>query len=145
MLDCPEGFEITFEGKASILETFRGPIEQILRNLIGNAVKHHDRTEGKVTVSTIDDGDFWRITVEDDGPGIAQEKYQRVFDIDRQPQAGEEIKGSGMGLPLVHRGVQEFGGEVGVDRNGGRGTAFWFTWPKQMPENALTDRGTAER
>ena len=42
-----------------------------------------------------------------------------------------------MGLPMVQRIVEGFGGEVGVDREGGRGTTFHFTWPKKIPESVL--------
>ena len=137
MLDSPEGFEIKFEGDAPIFHTLRGPLEQVLRNLVGNAVKHHDRDQGQIVVSASDKGDFWEITVQDDGPGITEGDYLHIFDRDRQPQARQGLKGSGMGLPLVQRVVEGFGGRVEVDRPGGRGTTIHFTWPKMMPEGAL--------
>ena len=137
MLDGPEGIEISFNGEPPIFETLRGPLEQVLRNLIGNAIKHHDRSEGAIIVSVREEGDFWRITVQDDGPGITEEDYARVFDATRQPQEKRGLEGSGMGLPMVQRIVEGFGGEVGVDREGGRGTTFHFTWPKKIPESVL--------
>jgi len=136
ILDPPEGFEITTEGEMPVFETLRGPLEQVLRNLIGNAVRHHDRAEGTIIVSARDKGGFWELAVHDDGPGITEEDYARVFDVSRQPNAPRGLEGSGMGLTLVQRIVEGFGGEVGVDRGSGRGTTFRFTWPKQMREDS---------
>lgn len=136
MLDFPQGFEIKFEGDAPTIRTLSGPLEQVVRNLVGNAVKHHDRDQGEIVVSASDQGDFWKITVRDDGPGIAEGDFDRVFDRDRQQQARESLEGSGMGLPLVQRVVEGFGGRVEVDRPAGRGTTIHFTWPKLMPEEA---------
>lgn len=138
ILDPPEGFAIITEGEMPVLETLRGPLEQVLRNLIGNAIKHHDRPEGTIVVSAHDRGNFWELTVNDDGPGITEEEYARIFEVSRQPSARQGLEGSGMGLPLVQRIVEDFGGEVGVDREGGRGTRFRFTWPKQVREEAPT-------
>jgi PAS domain S-box-containing protein len=134
MLDPPEGFAITFEGEAPTIETLRGPLEQVLRNLIGNAVKHHDRDQGTITVSALDQGSFWELAVHDDGPGITEEDHARVFDTARLPEERQGLEVSGMGLPLVQRIVEGFGGEVRVDPRSGRGTTFRFTWPKQIRE-----------
>jgi PAS domain S-box-containing protein len=138
MLDTPDEFEIRFEGEVPILETFRGPFEQVLRNLLGNAVKHHDRAEGAITITASDRGDFWELAVHDDGPGMTDEAYARIFDVGRQLEAPRGPEISGMGLPIVQRIVEGFGGEVKIDRGEGRGTTSRFTWPKKMPGNSPT-------
>ena len=134
MIDPPDGFEITFEGEPPVFKTLRGPLEQVMRNLIGNAVKHHDRDQGKIVVTALDRGDFWELTVHDDGPGITPENFDRISDSSRQNEARRELRGSGMGLPIVQRLVESFGGEVQIAPEEGRGTTIHFTWPKQIGE-----------
>lgn len=136
MLDAPEEIKISFEGEVPIFETYRGPLEQVLRNLVGNALKHHDRAEGVIVVSARDQGDYWELTVQDDGPGMTDETYARIFDVDRQLEAPQGFEVSGMGLPIVQRIVEGFGGKVKIDRGEGRGTTSRFTWPKQMREDS---------
>lgn len=138
MLDTPEGFEITFEGEVPIFETYRGPLEQVLRNLISNAVKHHDRAKGAIAIRARDQEDFWELAVQDDGPGMTDEAYAHFFDADRQLEAPQRLEISGMGLQIVQRIVEDFGGEVKIDRGEGRGTTSRFTWPKKMPGNSPT-------
>jgi len=145
ILDPPEGFRVTTEGEMPVFETLRGPLEQVLRNLIGNAVKHHDRSEGTIIVSARDQGEFWELAVHDDGPGITEEAYARFLDIDRRLEIQRSLESSGMGLPLVQRIVADFGGEVRVDSGAGRGTTSRFTWPKQIQTEPPTDAHTADR
>jgi len=134
MIDPPDGFEITFEGEPPVFKTLRGPLEQVTRNLIGNAVKHHDRDQGNIVVTALDRGDFWELTVHDDGPGITPENFDRISHSSHQNEAHRELGGSGMGLPIVQRLVESFGGEVQITPEEGRGTTIHFTWPKQIGE-----------
>jgi len=138
LLDPPAGFEIATAGEMPILETVRGPLEQVLRNLIGNAIKHHDRAEGTITISARDLGPFWELAVADNGPGIAAEDHARVFQVFQQLESRRGLEGTGMGLSLVKRIVEGFGGEVGLERGTGRGATFSFTWPKQIREDLPT-------
>ncbi len=136
MLDSPADFEIDFEGEDLVFETLRGPLEQVLRNLVGNAVKHHDRDTGKVVISAREEGEFWEFSVHDDGPGMTDEAYARTFDVERQTEAAEGLNVSGMGLPIVQRIVEGFGGEMRIERGEERGTTTRFTWPKKIREDS---------
>lgn len=138
LLDPPQGFNIVTEGKMPVFETLRGPLEQVLRNLIGNAVKHHDRAEGSVTISSRDLGQFWELAVTDDGPGIAEQDHDRVFRVFQTLEPHQRLEDRGIGLSLVKRIVEAFGGVVGLDRGSGRGATFRFTWPRRMKEDSPT-------
>ena len=63
------------------LQALKVPIEIVLRNLIGNALKHHDRADGRLEISGRDLGDRVEFIVVDDGPGIAQLKTQAGYDF----------------------------------------------------------------
>lgn len=104
--------------------------EQVLANLIGNAVKYHDREEGLVELLAEDAGHYWRFQVRDDGPGINPAHHDRIFNIFQTLRAQESYESTGIGLTIVQRIVKAHGGEIGLQSDGVRGTIFWFTWPK---------------
>jgi PAS domain S-box-containing protein len=132
VLAPPRQFEVRVEQSLPRFVTAKAPLEQVLGNLIGNAVKHHHRRDGKVTVSARDLGDLYEFTVSDDGPGIPSEDQERVFQMFHRLRPGEEAEGTGMGLALVRRIVERHGGRVRVASGNGRGAKFVFTWPKRI-------------
>ncbi len=129
MLAPPADFTIEV-GQLPVLIGQRPPLEQVLRNLIGNAIKHHDRPNGKVTVSAEDRGAMWEFAVGDDGPGIAPQYHEKVFEMFQTLQARDKVEGSGMGLALVKKIVENQGGTVKLESIPGQGATFRFSWPK---------------
>ncbi len=145
LLAPPDGFVIEAVDPMPVLQTNRAPLEQVLRNLIGNAVKHHDRKEGRVVVRSRDHGQgLWEFTVEDDGPGIPDEYHDRVFEMFRQLRPRDEVGGTGMGLALVRRIVESVGGSVWLEKGRRRGTVFHFTWPR-VAAGEQVDAGDSRR
>ncbi len=128
----PPGFRVVPAFGLPGLETARAPIEQVFRNLIGNAIKHRDRDNGRVEVSARDLGDQYEFRVEDDGPGIPPAERETIFQMFHRLGPAETIEGSGIGLALVKRIVERHGGLVRVEPREGRGAAFIFTWPKKL-------------
>jgi PAS domain S-box-containing protein len=139
MLGPPRGFVLEIKPPMPTLFTERVPLETVLRNLIGNAIKHHDRPEdGRVTISTQEktapDGSEWvEFTVADNGPGIEPQHHERVFQIFQSLKPRDMVEGSGMGLAVVKKTVENQGGSIEVISDGVRGTTFCFTWPKRTP------------
>ena len=125
----PEGFDVRIEGDFPVVVTARAPLALVLRNLVGNAIKHHDRPDGRVTVSAEADGGWAAFTVEDDGPGIAPEYRGRVFGLFQTLRPRDEVEGSGMGLAVVKKTVEARGGRVTLGPAEGGGAMFRFTWP----------------
>ncbi len=131
LLGPPEGFEIVARPGLPVFETTRSALEQVLRNLINNAIGHHDRDAGSVTVAAEAADGYWEFVVEDDGPGIPAEDRERVFEMLWSTPAGGQ-RGAGMGLALVQRLVEQVGGRVWLEPGDGRGTAVRFTWPETI-------------
>lgn len=140
MLSPPRGMVISRECDLPTLETVVAPLELVLRNLISNAIKHHDKPTGRVSVGWRDAGDFHEFCVRDDGPGIAAEYHERVFRMFETLQPRDKVEGSGMGLAVVKRTVEKLGGAVRVESALGQGATFYFTWPKATP--AITPGAT---
>lgn len=139
LLDPPDGFEIVAERSLPVLETVRGPLEQVLRNLIANAVKHHDRDDGKVRVSARDAGERWEFAVVDDGPGIGEKDRVRVDGALEQLRPVGGASGWGLGLELVRRIVERFGGRVCLKSGEERGASFLFDWPTLLQDEPEAD------
>lgn len=128
------GFAIEIRGLWPAVLTVAAPLDLVLRNLIDNAIKHHDRAEGKVELTGSDKGNYLEISIADDGPGIARDEHEAVFlPFRRLAAAGAE--GQGMGLAFVKRWVEAAGGrlELESDPEVRRGTTFRLTWPKMAP------------
>ena len=139
---APEnGFRVTIEGKMPVLETDRVPLRQVLMNLIGNAIKHHDRSDGQVKVSVRDSGTAVKFLVEDDGPGIPAQFHERIFAMFQTLRPRDEVEGSGMGLALVKKIVETRGGRIEVASTPGCGSSFRFTWPKLQQRKVLDRAG----
>jgi PAS domain S-box-containing protein len=101
----------------------------VLQNLVANALKFAGQAAPNVTVSAErQDGDRWRITVADDGVGIAAADQERIFAMfGRAHPPGAAQPGVGLGLALCDRLITRLGGTIGVDSEPGAGSRFWFT------------------
>ena len=130
LVDPPEGFVVEIDGSLPVLTTSRVALQTVFANLIGNALKHHDRDHGRIVVSADQDGGMTEFAVADDGPGIPSHARDRVFDIFQTLDANATKPGSGIGLAIVKRLVETHGGTVGAERpsDADRGTIFRFTW-----------------
>jgi PAS domain S-box-containing protein len=132
LLAPPEGLRISCEPDLPLFETARPPLEQVFRNLIGNAITHHDRDRGRIVIAARDRGRHYEFSVTDDGPGIAEASREAVFKMFTQLCSRTAASGTGIGLALVKKIVQSYGGDVSICSPGERGTTFAFTWPKRI-------------
>jgi two-component system sensor kinase FixL len=129
-LQVPSGYRILADRSLESTLVQRAPLEQVIHNLIGNAIKHHDRSQGSVRIWTVDMGERYRFFVADDGPGIPEAYRESVFEMFTTLKPRDEVEGSGMGLALVRKIVAGLGGECAIQPSSGRGACFWFDWPK---------------
>jgi PAS domain S-box-containing protein len=135
LLGMSDKFVVQLSEDLPIFESARGPFEQVFRNLIGNAVKHHDRESGCINISVREHNDTFDFVVEDDGPGIPNEFHERVFKMFQTLKPRDTVDGSGMGLALVQKLVNTCGGSIKLE-SVGRGTTITVAWPKQRKSEA---------
>ena len=112
LLNPPPTISISIDGQLPKFKTHPAPLEQVFRNLISNAVKHHPGPQGRIVVSCKEQGEHYVFAVEDDGEGIPAEYAERVFEMFQTLKPRDQVEGSGMGLAIVNRIVQWQGGRV---------------------------------
>jgi PAS domain S-box-containing protein len=127
----PEDFVIDLQLAVAPFQATRTPLETVLRNLIGNAVKHHDRATGNILVQAHEDDSYCVVSVTDDGPGIPGASKDRIFKL-FQTLTTSERGSSGIGLALTKRLVEVHGGRIEVTSpvSEERGACFRFWWPR---------------
>lgn len=131
----PDGFTVRADGQLPTFVAERMRLQQVLMNLVSNAVKHHhDKARGEVVVSAEDAGAFWRFRVRDNGPGIDPRFHEKIFVVFQTLETRDKVEGTGIGLALVKKIVEGYGGEIAVESDVGRGATFRFTWPKTTPD-----------
>lgn len=124
------GLKLELGDNLPTFETFSTPFEQVLRNLFSNSLKHHDKDEGVIRVDCdYNDEEFYQFSVTDDGPGIPEKFQERVFGMFQTLKPRDELEGSGMGLALIKKIVETYGGSIRVF-SAGRGCRFTFSWPR---------------
>lgn len=139
LVDRREGFTIVAGDGLDKVTVPRMPATKILLNLVGNAVKHHDRDTGTVWVEAAVTGDEVTLTVSDDGPGIPEDMQDRVFGLFQTLRPRDQVEGSGMGLAIIEKSVATAGGRVQLVSEG-RGCVFTIKLP--LGPGCHNERGT---
>ncbi|WP_426357934.1 sensor histidine kinase [Pseudocolwellia sp. HL-MZ19] len=131
LLNSPLGaFTLSVHGELPVFTTANLPLEQVFSHIISNAIKHHNKAEGRIQIRCEEVDDFYHFLIRDDGPGIKSDFHDNIFQMFRTLKRRDETEGSGMGLALVKKIVQRYSGEVNLESSIGQGSTFSFTWPK---------------
>ena len=126
-----KGHVLSFDLGASDLpqvEMDSDMIRRVLINLLENAVKY-SRSEGQIGVAVERQDGTLKVRVSDNGPGIASEDQERIFEKFARVQRGGRPKGLGLGLAFCRLAVQAHGGRIWVESTLGKGSSFYFTLP----------------
>lgn len=131
LLNPPETLRIAIPPDLPSIFAERTHFFQVFQNLISNAVKFVDTSDGEIIVQSEDNGTHWIFFVSDNGPGIEKKHQERIFHIFQTLHPRDEIESTGIGLTLVKKIVELYGGTIGVESEPGKGATFWFTFPKE--------------
>jgi signal transduction histidine kinase len=132
----PAQFSLTVQSELPDFIAEKAHLEQIFFQLLDNAVRHHHRQEGQITVSARAAGGFYHFAVTDDGPGIDPRYHAKAFAIFQTLQSRDARESVGIGLPLIKKLIEARGGAIHLRSNVGQGSAIYFTWPAQFAGDA---------
>ncbi|MFQ5717048.1 MAG: ATP-binding protein [Nitrospinales bacterium] len=127
--------QINIENKLPEVVYHQTHLEQIFQNLIGNAIKHFGKPSGEIAVFCRENDGFWEFCVRDDGVGIDECHFERVFKIFETLDRKNYVESTGIGLALVRKIAEMHGGKAWVESAVGQGCSFFFTVPKVREED----------
>lgn len=131
LLNPPPGFKLECHDDIGQITSLKVPFELIIRNLMENAIKHHDRNNGLITVRAGRDNGQFCFSVEDDGPGVAPEFQDKVFELFHTLKPRDEVEGSGLGLSIIKKTLDRYECTYSQISDGKRGYCFRFSWPDE--------------
>lgn len=107
---------------------------QVLQNLIDNGIKYHGPESPRIHVSAGKRDGEWVFSVRDNGIGIAEKHWERVFDIFHRLHTQQQYPGTGIGLAVCRRVIHRHGGRIWIESEPGRGSTVYFTLPDRGKE-----------
>ncbi len=132
-LPHPKGISVTMKGRWPTVKTMKAPLDLVIRNLIDNAIKHHDKAHGSICIeaTNVSSSQNFLFKIQDDGPGIDPKHHTAVMLPFRTINSDPKGHSRGMGLALVKRTVETAGGtlELHSDPSQKRGTEISVIWP----------------
>ncbi|MEA2446594.1 MAG: two-component system, chemotaxis family, sensor kinase Cph1, partial [Actinomycetota bacterium] len=105
-------------------------VGQVFQNLISNAVKFRGNDPPTVHVSALQEGDRWIVRVADNGIGFDQANATRLFEIFRRLHTSTEYPGTGIGLAICKKIIEQHGGRMWAESEPGKGSTFSFSLPE---------------
>jgi len=108
----------------------RTRILQLFQNLLSNAIKYLDKPQGQIRVDCVEHDADWEFSVADNGPGIEARHFKRIFQLFQTLAPKDRVESTGVGLALVKKIVEMYGGRVWLESQPGVGSTFYFTLPK---------------
>jgi signal transduction histidine kinase len=133
MVEVPPSFQIVYSDTLPEICVHKVALQQILLNLVSNAIKYNHGERGRVEITFSEAPHFYRFAVKDNGMGIPKDQQEKVFELFATLEGADRFhkKGTGIGLSTVKKLVERLGGEITVQSEVGVGSQFTFTCRKQ--------------
>ncbi len=115
-----------------VVHVSRSPVRQVFQNLISNALKYsREDVPVKIHIAASELPDYWLFSVADNGIGIHPDYFQKIFMLFQRLHAKSEYSGTGIGLTVCKKIIENLGGKIWVESTEGAGSTFYFTIPKK--------------
>ena len=127
----PENISIAIETELPTIKCERTRITQVFQNLLSNAVKYMDKPQGQIKIGCIEENGFWKFSIADNGPGIEEKHFEKIFQLFQTLAPRDESESTGVGLTVAKKIVEMYGGKIWVQSKVGEGSTFFFTLPNK--------------
>jgi PAS domain S-box-containing protein len=118
--------------KLPVIQAHLAPVTLVLHNLLDNALKYsRDSVKTEIWITVTENEDYWQFAVKDNGLGIEPDYFDKIFVIFQRLHHHEMVPGSGMGLAIAKRIVENYKGAIWLESKPNEGSTFYFTIPKQ--------------
>ncbi len=115
-----------------VIKTHAAPIKQVFQNLVSNSLKYSKSSQTPIiTISCHESTSSWKFEIKDNGIGINQEYFDKIFIIFQRLHSKEEYSGTGMGLAITKKIIENLKGQIWLESKAKEGTTFYFTIPKK--------------
>jgi light-regulated signal transduction histidine kinase (bacteriophytochrome) len=121
-------------GDLPVISAFKTPVRQVFQNLISNSLKYQQKDVPPcVTIFFTETKEFWQFSVADNGIGISDKYFEKIFVLFQRLHNKDEYSGTGIGLAITKKIIENMGGEIWLNATEGKGSTFYFTIPKKLP------------
>lgn len=115
-----------------IIKSYETPVYQVLQNLVSNSLKYHSTSEEpRIEIKIEDKEQEWLFSVKDNGIGIDPSYHDKVFQLFQRLHTKDEYSGTGIGLSLCKKIIEDMNGKIWLESAEGKGSTFYFTLPKK--------------
>ncbi|MBA7703175.1 Adaptive-response sensory-kinase SasA [subsurface metagenome] len=144
MVVPPENITVTIENELPVIEFEETHIMQVFQNLLSNAIKYMDKPKGWIKIGCVEQDGFWKFSVADNGPGIEDKHFEKIFKIFQALPTSPDFQGTGVGLTVAKKIVELYDGKIWVESKVGEGSTFFFTLPKSDAPQEVSTGATSE-
>ena len=140
LLAPPAHIRVLIDGTLPTVNAEPTRIRQVFQNLLSNAIKYMDKPDGVIHIACRPLDGMWQFTVADNGPGIDPRHHAKVFQLFQTLAPRDRVESTGVGLTLVKKIIELYGGRVWIDSLPGRGSTFYFTLPREAAAAPPTEK-----
>ncbi|MCR4304762.1 MAG: CHASE3 domain-containing protein [Gallionella sp.] len=130
LLAPPANIKVSIVNSLPTVMTEPTRIQQVFQNLLSNAIKYMDKPEGEIRIACVAEGRQWKFSVADNGPGIDRQHFEKIFQLFQTLAPRDRVESTGVGLALVKKIVEMYGGRIWLESTIGQGSTFFFTLPR---------------
>lgn len=131
----PENIDITIENQLPVITGVRKFMEELFIQLLTNSIRCIDKPCGRIKIACVGEGDLWKFSVADNGSGIEEKYFEKIFKIFQMLSLRDKTENVGIGLAMVKKIVELYDGRVWVESKVGQGSIFFFTLPKSAEDH----------
>jgi predicted ATPase/signal transduction histidine kinase len=132
-LSPPPQIEIQVQADLPSVHVEKLRMYQVVQNLFDNAIKYNDKPQGLISLTYQEQDNEWHFCVQDNGIGIDTPYQQKVFQLFQTLEPKDQHNNTGVGLSVVEKIINNWGGKIWLESELGQGCRFFFTLPKNVP------------